>query len=342
VSIRTALVGFGTAGRLFHAPFLAANPEFEISGVVTSRREQVSAEYRGADVWPSFDDVVKDAAQVDLAVIASPTPFHYEQAMAALEAGLHVVVDKPLAVTSKQGHRLIERARQLGRTLTVFQNRRWDGDFLTLRELVAAKRFGEVRRFESRFEWWTPRIEDSWKWSTAARDGGGILLDLAPHLVDQAVLLFGRAQLDYAEVAEHLRGTAPTDARVILRHESGPISELWMSAVEPVRGPRFRITGTEAGLESRGLDPQESQLAAGIRPGDERLGLVAADDVDAEMLVGSADELTTVRKQRGDYAAFYRLLADALLRDAAPPVDPQDSLSVLELIERIARERTYS
>nr|WP_308124916.1 Gfo/Idh/MocA family oxidoreductase [Streptomyces sp. NEAU-YJ-81] len=193
MTIRTAIIGFGTAGRVFHAPFIAADPHYELSAVVTrdeGRRAEVAARYPSARVLPDVDALLASAAEVDLVVIGSPSGTHAELADALLDAGVGVVVDKPFSVTAAEGRALVEKSERLGQPLTVFHNRRWDGDFRTLRGLMERGELGEVWRFESRFEWWKPDRDDSWKTTATTAEGGGILYDLGAHLLDQALLLF--------------------------------------------------------------------------------------------------------------------------------------------------------
>lgn len=327
--IRVGLIGYGVAGRVFHAPFLAADPAFELAAVVTSQADRLAADFPDAVAVPDVDALLAHPG-LDLVVVASPTPLHVAHATAAIDAEIATVVDKPFAPDTDSGRTLIERAEAAGVPFTVFQNRRWDGDFLTVRRLVADGALGDVRRFESRFEWWKPSTDDSWKSTTAAEAGGGILFDLGAHLIDQALLLFGAAQVAHAEVRNRRGGEADDDVFVVLDHDSGVTSHLWMSAVAPVCGPRFRVLGSRSGFVSWGLDPQEGQLAGGMRPGDPRLGRAIVPG-----RLGTDSHPDEVSLATGDYADFYRQLA-ASLRDGVPlPVDPRGSLAVLELIDTI-------
>ena len=327
--IRTGLIGYGVAGRVFHAPFLAADPSFELAAVVTSQTGRLAADHPDATAVPDVDALLAHPG-LDLVVVASPTPLHVAHATAALDAGLATVVDKPFAPDPAAGRVLIERAEASGTPLTVFQNRRWDGDFLTLRRLVREGELGEVRRFESRFEWWKPSTDDTWKSTTAREQGGGILFDLGSHLIDQALQLFGPASVAHAEVRNRRGGAGDDDAFVVLEHDAGTTSQLWMSAVAPLAGPRFRALGSEAGFVSWGLDPQENRLAAGGRPGDPALGAA-----DAPATIGTDTHPRELPLAPGDYAGFYRGLAAALLDGAPLPVDPRESLAVLDLIDTI-------
>ncbi len=330
--IRVAVVGFGTAGRYFHAPFIASNPSLALDTIVTAspvRAAQAKAEYPDVRILPTVDDLWERAPSIEVVVVASPSGTHAEIAGAALQAGCHVVVDKPMAATAEQGERLRSAAQERGLLLTVYQNRRWDGDFLTLQDLVAEGRLGQVYRFESRFEWWQPTAA-GWKWATPAAEAGGILFDLGPHLIDQAVLLFGPASIASAEVDTRRAGVvADDDAFVALEHECGVRSHLWMSAVAASPGPRFRVIGSEATYTSWGLDGQELALISGVRPHDEGFGETPADRWGE--LAGSGQP-RPVPTRRGDYGRFYSLLADALNLDAAPPVDPHDAIACLRLL----------
>jgi predicted dehydrogenase len=333
--IRTAIIGFGLSGRIFHAPFLAANPDYSLDVIVTrdaSRRAAAVARHPLARVVGSPEELWALAAELDLVVIGSPSGTHAALADAALDAGLDVVVDKPFAVTADEGRALIAKAEQLRRRITVFQNRRWDGDFLTLRELVARGALGDVRRFESRFEWWQPDPAASWKTEASAAEGGGILYDLGTHLIDQAVQLFGPVSNLYVEVARRRPdAAADDDVFLALEHGSGVSSHLWMSAVAPLFGPRFHLLGSRAGYTTWGLDVQEPSLLAAALPGDPGFG----ETPEARWgVLGTDGDTRPVPAKRGDYGEFYRLLADALRDGGQLPVDPADAVAVLELIER--------
>ncbi|WP_122263845.1 Gfo/Idh/MocA family oxidoreductase [Ornithinimicrobium cerasi] len=339
MSIRTAVVGYGTGGRYFHAPFLAADPAFSVSVLVTADAERAHAarnEHPGAQVVPHVDALLERVEDLDLAVVATPPAHHAEQAHRLLDAGLHVVVDKPLSVTAQQGQDLLEHAQRARRVLTVFQNRRWDGDFLTVRALVQEGRLGTIRRFESRFEWWKPEESKAWKASAPASQGGGILYDLGPHLIDQALQLFGPVRDVHAELLRYRPGDgADDDAFVALQHRSGVTSHLWMNGLASQLGPRFRVLGSQRGFTAYGLDPQEPALKQGAAPTDPGFGEKPQEQWGVLGLPGDEQPLPTAA---GDYAAFYRGLAAALRDGAPPPVDPADSLAVIELIEIIHQQ----
>ncbi|MFL6118835.1 Gfo/Idh/MocA family oxidoreductase [Actinophytocola sp.] len=328
--IRTAVIGFGTAGRVFHSPFIAADPDYTLAAVMTRRGAEVLARYPDTRVVDTVDALLGE--ELDLVVVGSPPATHAELAGRFLDAGVAVVVDKPFTVTSADGRALVEKAGRLGVPLTVFQNRRWDGDFLTLRRLLASGALGEVWRFESRFEWWKPDRGSSWKTSTPESEGGGILYDLGTHVIDQAVQLFGAAEPVHHEVFTRGAGRADDDAFVVLDHESGVRSHLWMNGLAAQVGPRFRVLGSRAAFTKHGLDPQEAALRDGARPTDPSFG---EEPASAWGGVGVDGALRPVQTEPGRYAEFYALLARALRAGGPLPVDPLDSVRVIELVERI-------
>jgi len=342
-TIRTAVVGYGLSGSVFHAPLIGADERYSLAVIATSnveRQKAATARYPGMRTVHDGDAVLARAADLDLVVLGTPPATHYPLARAALEAGLDVVVDKPFAVTSGEGQELVALARQLGRVLTVFQNRRWDGDFLTLRKLLAAEALGKVTRFESRFERWSPAIAKAWKAHATAADGGGVLFDLGSHLIDQALLLFGPATVVHAELkARRADERADDDVFLVLRHEAGVLSHLMMNMLCAQQGPRFRVLGSVGAFTKNGVDPQEPYIVAGGSPLDEEYGEEAPEWAG---LLGRDGHLDALPTERGAYPEFYRVLADKILDGGASsplpvPVDPAGPVEVLKIIEQ-ARE----
>jgi predicted dehydrogenase len=302
------------AGAVFHAPLIEAVDGLELSAVLTRSPERATSARQAHSGVRVVEDVGALLEDIDVLVVATPNRTHAEIAAAGLERGLAVVVDKPLATTVEDGRRLVDAPGHL----TVFHNRRWDGDFLTLRRLVAEGALGDVFRLESRVERFRPEVKSAtWRESADAAEGGGLLLDLGPHLVDQALQLFGPPVSVYGELHRRRPGAqVEDDVFVALEHAGGERSHLWMSAVAPLFTTRFRVNGTRAGFATEGLDPQEAQLADGMRPGDEHYGV--APDANLE---------------RGAYERFYEGVV-AWLRDGVPPpVDPRDSVAVLHLLD---------
>jgi predicted dehydrogenase len=333
--IRAAIIGYGLAGRVFHAPLISADPAYELAGIVTANPERSSAavaRYPQARIFSTVDELLATDG-FDLVVVGAPTPDHATIATRTVEHGLATVVDKPLAVKSVAAAALIELAELRGVPLTVFQNRRWDGDFLTVRRLVEAGAFGDVWRFESRFEWSSTRPRPQWKQETPGADGGGVAYDLGAHLVDQAVQLFGPVESYYGELDRHRPGAVnDDDSFIALTHTSGVRSHLAMSSMVARRGFRFRVLGSESGFTKWGLDPQESQLAGGMSPRDEGFG---AEPEEAWGTLGRDGEARPVPTERGAYREFYARLADALRGSGPLPVDPRDALVAIGIIESL-------
>jgi len=341
--MRVAIVGYGLAGRFFHAPLIAATDGLEVSSIVTSnaaRSGEASVEHPGAQVVASVEDLWA-AASPELVVVATANTSHLPIASAVIEHGAPVVVEKPAALTAAEAKALVDQADQAEVMLTVFQNRRWDTDQLTLRRLVEEDALGEVVRYESRFERWRPRLDPTKpRENLPPEEGGGVLLDLGVHLVDQAMALFGSATEVYAEIDARRGAPAEDDVFVALRHASGTISHLHASAVTPSIGPRLRVQGTAGGFLVPNLDPQEAALRAGARPDTVEEWGKPGEWEYGRLIAG--ERSVPVPPEPGNWPRFYALLRDALRDGGPPPVDPRDAvetLRVLEAARRAARER---
>jgi predicted dehydrogenase len=333
---RVALVGYGLAGEWFHAPLIEATTGLELAFVVSSSAERANRardRYPGVEVLAEVEALWRRAEEHDLVVVAAPNRAHVAVALAALEAGLPVVVDKPLAATAADGRRLQEAAEARSLMLAVFHNRRWDGDMLTLRRLIGEGALGEVLRFESRFERWRPAVRTgTWRELEAPEEAGGVLFDLGPHLIDQALALFGPVESVYTEVDRRRPGARVTDdAFVALTHRSGVRSHLWASQAAARPGPRMRVLGSAAAYVKFGLDVQEAALRAGGTPDDPGWG---REPPEAWGTLGVEDEVRPVETEPGDWPAFYRGVTAALRDGSPPPVAAADGVAVLEVIER--------
>ncbi|CAA9473306.1 MAG: Myo-inositol 2-dehydrogenase [uncultured Solirubrobacteraceae bacterium] len=335
--LRVAIAGYGLAGEVFHAPLVAATEGLSLVALTTSdpaRAARAREAYRDVDVYADADELLRRrAGDLDLLVVATPNRLHVPIARSALTHRIAVVMDKPLAAEAAPAAALVDDFHAAAVPFTVFQNRRWDGDFLTVQRIVDAGELGPITRFESRYERFRPAVDpDAWRERAAADEGGGLLLDLGAHLIDQALTLFGYPQRVYAEIAARRRGAqVDDDVFVALEHAGGVRSHLWMSAIAPVGGRSLRASGTRAGIETPGLDPQEDQLAAGLRPGAAGWGAgEPARWVDAS-------GARTREIEPGAYERFYAGVRDAL-RDATPmPVDARDSVAALRVIEAARR-----
>ncbi|MGH2530028.1 MAG: Gfo/Idh/MocA family oxidoreductase [Actinomycetota bacterium] len=337
--IGVAIVGYGLAGSVFHAPLIAASRDLELVSVVTANPErtaQAKTAHPGVRIHPSVEELWSDAEAHDLVVVAAPNRAHAPVALGALDAGLHVVVDKPFAPNSAEGRRIASAAADRGLILTVFQNRRLDGDFLTLRRLIGEGALGQPFRFESRYERWRPELRgDVWRERADPEEAGGVLFDLGSHLVDQANLLFGPPTHVYAEVGRRRPGAeVDDDVFLALTHPADVRSHLWASLVSGSLGPRFRVLGTAGAFEKHGIDGQEDQLAVGIGPGHPEYG---REPKERWGLLVAGEEATPVETERGAYPRFYEGVVDAIRKGAPPPVDPADAVLTIEVLEA-ARE----
>ncbi|MEU8886823.1 Gfo/Idh/MocA family oxidoreductase [Streptomyces sp. NPDC048442] len=345
--LRVALIGYGLAGSVFHAPMIAATDGLVLDTVVTSspeRRQQALDEFPEVRFADSADDLWPRAGELDLVVIASPNKTHVALAKAALHAGLPVIVDKPLAGTAAEARELAALADERGLLLSVFQNRRWDNDFLTLRALIAEGELGDVQRFESRFERWRPQPKGGWRESGDPAEIGGLLYDLGSHVVDQALTLFGPVTQVYAESDVRRPGAAADDDTFIaLTHANGVRSHLYVSATTAQLGPRFRVLGSRAGYVKYGLDPQEAALREGKRPspssgwGEEAKEMWGRIGSGESPLTGGGVPVPTLP---GNYPAYYEAIAEALRHRTPPPVTALQAAEALTILEAAQKSAT--
>ncbi|MEV0564013.1 Gfo/Idh/MocA family oxidoreductase [Dactylosporangium sp. NPDC050588] len=337
-TLRVGLVGYGTAGAAFHAPLISTTPGLALSAVVTAnpeRRRAAAEAYPGATLLAAAEELWAAAGELDVVVVASPNRTHAPLARAALEAGLPVVVDKPLTATAAEGEALVRLAAERGLLLSVYQNRRWDGDFLTARRLVESGALGRVLRFESRFERWRPVPKGGWRESADPAEAGGLLYDLGSHLVDQALQLLGPATEVYAEVHTRRAGIeVDDDVFVALRHEGDARSHLWMSALAASPGPRLRVLGDRGAYTKHGMDVQEDALRAGRLPTEPGWG---EDDPARHGVLTVDGQDQPVATEPGAYQRFYEGLVLALRDGAPPPVDPAGSIATLAVLEAARR-----
>jgi scyllo-inositol 2-dehydrogenase (NADP+) len=318
VTIQVGLVGYGLAGAVFHAPLIRACKRMELAAVQTSR----DAPNRVG----SLDALLE---RCDLVVIASPNTTHFSIAKAALEAGKHVVVDKPFTVTLKEADELIALAKQRNQLLTVFHNRRWDSDFLTLKRILP--RIGAMSLYEAHWDRFRPAIKQGWR--ETEEPGGGVWYDLGPHLVDQALQLFGMPDAVSADIFAQRPGARADDYFDVTLHYGPRRVCLRCSSLVADPRPRMAAHGSEALFVKFGLDPQEPALKDGANPLDPGFGI----DSRSGTLTFPDGRSQSVPNERGDYLAFYEAVADSILDGAPAPVDPADARDGLLLISLARR-----
>jgi predicted dehydrogenase len=333
--LRAGLVGYGFAGQTFHAPVLSAVPGLQLGAVASSQPHKVHADWPGVEVVPDVATLL-GRADIDLVVIAAPNAQHHPLARDALAAGKHVVVDKPFTLDVDQARDLAELAQRKGRLLSVYQNRRFDSDFLTLQGLLASGELGRPVYFESHFDRFRPQVRERWREQPVP--GAGLWVDLGAHLLDQAVQLFGRPDTLQLDTAALRDGALVEDYfHAVLRYETGAHAPLRVvllaTTLAAHAAPRYIVHGTRASYVKRGVDPQEDALRAGGRPGGEGWG---ADTLDGELTVPADEGLALTRKVPtlpGNYVAYYAALRDAILGKGENPVPPEQAVELMELLD---------
>ena len=328
--LNVALIGYGLAGRVFHAPLLQATPGLRLHSVVSSRDAEIRASHPQVRVCAQASDVLADPA-IDLVVIATPNDTHAPLAQAALRAGKHVVVDKPFALDLDQARAVAAQARDCGKVLSVFHNRRWDADFLTLRRLLESGALGEVVELHSHFDRFRPQVPDRWR--DREGPGAGLWYDLGPHLADQALQLFGPPLAVYADLGLQRDGATAVDYfHVQLRYARLRVL-LHGGSLVPGHGLRFAVHGSAGSWIKHGLDPQEDALRAGQVPGEGGWG---RDRQPGTLLrVGDGGTATDAGAPAvdGNWPAYYAGVREAIVHGTAPPVTADSALLAQAVLE---------
>ncbi len=328
--IRCGIVGYGTGGSVFHGPLVRATKALELVSIATSRRESAPS---GVSVCSPEELTARP--DLDLVVITSPNRTHFPLAKAALEAGKHVVVDKPFTVTTEEADALIALAERRRRVLTVFHNRRWDGDFVTLRALLESGRLGTPMLFDAHWDRFRPAIKQGWR--EAPADGAGLLFDLGPHMIDQALVLFGPPDAVTADLTAQREEAQVDDYLHVTLHYGAMRAILSASTLVAEPRPRFALHGAGGSFVKYGLDTQEAALKVGAAPTDSGFG-VDPQNGTFTSAGGLREEIPTLP---GRWLAFYEAVAAAIAGEAPAPVDPSDArrgLAIIELARRSAAE----
>lgn len=332
-ALQVALVGYGFVGKTFHAPLISAVEGLKLTHIVSSDPEKVHRDWPGVIVLPTIDDACADPS-IGLVVVATPNTSHFEFAQKSLAAGKHIVVDKPFTLTVADAQKLLAQASAARRVLSVFQDRRWDGDFITLRRLLEQGPLGEVTHFETHYDRYRPEVKQRWR--EMPGPGSGIWFDLGPHLVDQSLQLFGLPDAIFADLAAQRKGSQTVDyfhvlmrygsRRVILHGESFVSADL----------PRYIVHGTLGSYVKFGIDSQEEALKRGERPGGPAWG---ADPRPGTLYTWEDGELqiTSVPAGAGNYASYYEAVRDAIVKGAPNPTPPHEVLAVMTVLETAIR-----
>ena len=335
--LRVGILGFGLAGEFFHAPFIDAIDGMRLQDIATSRREHAHGAFPRATIHETPESLLKQS-DAELVVVATPNFLHADHARQALESGRHVVIDKPFTVTTEEADELINLAESKGLVLSVFHNRRWDGDFLTIRGLIEEGRLGRIHRFESAINRFAPDVNDRWR--ERVEPGAGLLYDLGPHLIDQALILFGAPRWIQARMMQQRPGAETDDFFHLTLGYDELTAVLTAGRLYREPGPRYRIDGRDGSLVKHGVDPQEDQLRRGVHPLSPEFG--EDDAANYARLVWDEDDrdLTVdgrLRTHPGRYIDYYRELLEAIRGNGEVPVPAEAGRETIHIIEAAFR-----
>jgi predicted dehydrogenase len=329
--IRVGLIGFGFVSKTFHVPLLKATGGYKITAVSSSRLADVSAVLGDVDVV-SDPKALATRPDLDLVVIASPNETHAPLAELAMRVGRNVVVDKPFTITVDEARHLGAVAREKDVLLSVFQNRRWDSDFLTVQDAIRRDRTGRVVLFESRLDRYRPEVRDRWR--EVPGPGAGLLYDLGPHLIDQTLVLFGIPDSVQATLAKQRCGARTDDFFQLVLRYGEMVATLGAGSLVSGGSARFSVHGERASVVKQKPDVQEDQLRAGLLPGSRDWGL---DPDDAVLYDGATGDTRALKAARGDQRGYYVALREALHGRAPNPVPPEQGATVMAIIEAALR-----
>lgn len=325
--IRVGLIGFGFVTKTFHVPLLRGTPGYQIAAISSSHPQNVLATLPDVEVVSSAEKLATHP-DLDLVVVASPNDSHARLAELAMRSGHNTVVEKPFTITAEEARYLVAVAEENHVLLSVFHNRRWDSDFLTIRDALDRKLLGRVVRFESRIDRYRPEVRDRWRERPGA--GSGLLYDLGPHLIDQTLLLFGIPDDVEATVAEQRDGAKTDDLFHLMLRYGEMIATLEAGSLVSGGTPRFAVHGDRASIVKRKPDIQEDQLRAGMLPGSTDWG---RDPDDAVIYDGADGATLSIPAARGDQRGFYVALSEALRGKGPNPVTALQGATVIAIIE---------
>lgn len=327
--IKTAIIGFGLSGSKFQAPFIETSEEFELCGIVVRQVEKVKEQLPNQQVYENIDQLFEHQPDVELVIISTPVFLHFDMAKKALLAGKNVVVEKPFVVTEQEGIVLLEIAKQQNVILSVYHNRRWDGEFLTVKELINSGKLGRIHSIEMNWDRYRNEVRSRWKEDNLP--GSGLFYDVAPHMLDQAIQLFGFPKTVYGNMQMQREGAKTTDYfHVVLGYENASILIRGGNLVS-AETPRFIVHGTKGSYMVYGMDPQEAQLVSGIAPTDE--SFAQQNDSRISILTYPDGTKENVPIQKGDYGMFFQQLSRAIRLGEEEPVSAINAIQVVGLLE---------
>lgn len=330
--IQVAIIGFGLSGRVFHAPFLHVHPGFAIRKVVERNTSKSKEIYPYVEVVKDYKEVLHDQ-EIDLVVICAPNSLHHALATESMLAGKHVIIEKPFTPTSAEAEQLIRLSESTGQKLFVYQNRRWDGDFLTIKNILQNNSLGEIKEYEAHFDRYRP-VYNAASWKDENVPASGILYDLGSHLIDQASQLFGRPKSIFADIRRQRNGSPVDDYFDVQLYYEGFKAILKAGMIVKIPGPRYIIHGSKGSFVKYGIDPQEAALKAGQMPGQKDWGKESVEDYGH--LVGEIDGNPfdgTISTFAGDYSGFYENVYQVLVNGNEMAVIPEEARDIIRVIE---------
>ncbi|MFQ3198016.1 MAG: scyllo-inositol 2-dehydrogenase (NADP+) [Paraglaciecola sp.] len=325
--IKTAVVGYGFSAKTFHIPFITNLTEFALVAISSSQKETVLHDWPTATHYSSAQELLLQS-DAELVIITAPNEVHFVLAHQALENNKHVILEKPFVTTVADGETLIALAAKKQRLLSVFHNRRYDGDFLTVQKLINQQRLGDVKHFESHFDRFRPQVRQRWR--EQASNGGGILFDLGPHLLDQALQLFGIPDAITAQCQIMRNGATTVDYFHLVLHYPNMLATLHGDMLSAGPNKRFSIHGSKGSYQKQGLDPQETRLIAGVLPTRDNW---ADESIEQYGHFYQADSDVPITTERGGYQQYFRAMASAIRQDTPCPVTAEQALWNIKLIE---------
>lgn len=325
--MKVGLVGFGFSGSTFHAPVIESVQGLTITKVVSSNPEKVIEQFPEMKVVASIDELLNDR-EIELVIITTPNEFHFPMGKKALEAGKHVVIEKPFTVSVEEGEQLIQIAKNHDRLLSVYHNRRYDNDFLTIQQLIKEEEIGTVTSYEAHYDRYSAEVHDRWR--EQDKKGSGILFDLGSHLIDQALILFGEPEAVYADVLTQREAGITDDYFHLVLHYGKRRVILHAGSLVKKHGPRYQIHGIKGSFVKWGIDPQEEALKKGGLPGDERWG---KDESDQYGVLTKDDRDRVIPTIPGSYQTYYIELHRAICEQSSAPVRAREALTVIKVIE---------
>jgi predicted dehydrogenase len=325
--IKTAIIGYGFSAKTFQIPFITTLPEFELTAISTSKADEVNITLPDVKHYTGAISMIEDT-DAELVIITAPNHVHFELAKLALENGKHVLIEKPFVTRIEDGEALIEIAKKHNRVLSVYHNRRWDGDFLTVKKLIEEQKLGDIKHFESHYDRFRPQVRQRWREQTT--DGGGILFDLGSHLIDQAVKLFGMPDYVSAECKIRRENSTNVDYFHVILHYPEHLAILHGDMFDAGPNRRFTVKGTLGNYEKCGFDPQEARLISGALP----ITLNWSEETQGSYgTLYQEQGAEAVKTELGAYQEYFKQLAKSIQDGLEPPVKPEEALHVIRLIE---------